>query len=517
MKTALYSVAEIRKIEQAAMADAKKESLMQQAGQAAATLALALIPTVPDFAKILILAGPGNNGGDALEAAYRLALSGAHVNVLLQTSPDVQFGDRAQALQRAKNSAVQFVDLSCMSEAIAFIASTRWTLIIDGLFGIGLKRAISGDLRNIVIAINTLNYRPNCPILALDVPSGLDADTGDIVGNGSGEGCAVRASDTITFIGDKPGLHTCYGRDYAGKVQVASLQIDSKHFTEPSAFLNDIELFSHFLHPRFHNSHKGSYGDLAVVGGAHGMAGAPILSARAALHCGAGRVFIAFCDDAPAYDSVQPELMCRHASQFDFGSATLIAGPGLGNSRNAVDVLTQVLNADTSLVLDADALNLIAVEPGLRQKAMRRRGDTLMTPHPLEAARLLGISGAEVQANRLDAARQLARQFQATVVLKGSGTVVAGAHGMIIINTTGNPALATAGTGDVLAGICGALLAQDWPAWEAALAAVWIHGQAADNLVKQDIGPIGLTASELIPAIRSTLNQLIAKHTLNEH
>jgi hydroxyethylthiazole kinase-like uncharacterized protein yjeF len=242
------------------------------------------------------------------------------------------------------------------------------------------------------------------------------------------------------------------------------------------------------------------------------MGGAAILSARAAAKCGAGRVFVAFLDDAPAYDDAQPELMCRIAHEHDFASGTLVAGPGLGTSRAAHDLLLRALNTQAPLVLDADALNLIAAEPGLQQKLVQRKGMQLMTPHPLEAARLLGTTSASIQADRLTAARELAHRYNSAVILKGSGTVIAqrnGSDGKITINTTGNPALATAGTGDVLAGICGALLAQGWSEHNAALAGPWLHGHAADVLVEQGIGPVGLTASELIPVVRASLNRLI--------
>ncbi|MGZ3241670.1 MAG: NAD(P)H-hydrate dehydratase, partial [Burkholderiaceae bacterium] len=292
------------------------------------------------------------------------------------------------------------------------------------------------------------------------------------------------------------------------KVQVAKLDIENKYFMQAHAQLSDIKLFAGALQRRLHNSHKGSYGDVAIVGGAHGMSGAPILAARAAAQCGAGRVFAVFVDAAPAYDSVQPELMCRSAHEFDFSSATVVVGPGLGMSRDAHDFLAQALNSKMPLVIDADALNLIAVEPGLKTKLTQRRAPTLMTPHPLEAARLLEISSTEVQTDRLAAARTLAQQCNATIILKGSGTVIARPDGNAIINTTGNPALATAGTGDVLSGISGALLAQQWPIWETAAAAVWLHGHAADALVGKGSGPIGLTASELIPEVRAALNQL---------
>ena len=313
----------------------------------------------------------------------------------------------------------------------------------------------------------------------------------------------------ITFIGDKPGLHTADGRDYAGLVQVADLGVERGLFPAAQARLNAPELFADWLRPRRQNSHKGSYGDLAVIGGAHGMCGAPVLAARAALHCGAGRVFVGFLEQAAAFDDAHPELMCRRAQDLNFSTSTLAIGPGLGDSRMAHDMLARALASNTPLVIDADALNLIAAEPGLQQKLRQRRAGALLTPHPLEAARLLGVTAGAVQADRLGAARALARQFNATVVLKGSGSVIAEASGMATINPTGNPALASAGTGDVLCGVCGALLAQGWPPAAAAWAAVWLHGAAADQLVAQGVGPVGLTASELIPAIRASLNQAI--------
>ena len=498
--TPLLSVAEIRTVEQAAAAELAPGTLMQRAGQAAAKAALDLIVGPNDEASVLVLAGPGNNGGDALEVAYRLAKSDVQVSVLLFADPAKQSLDAQHALQRAQTGA-QFFDPAGWRELV----STDWMIVVDGLFGIGLMRPISGDMHALVEHINRLA----CPVLALDVPSGLDADTGRIVGE---SGIAVHASHTITFIADKPGLHTGDGRDYSGKVQVAPLAIEDVHFPKPRTWLNDAKLFSSAVRRRPQNSHKGSYGDVAVIGGAHGMAGAPILAARTAAHCGAGRVYAAFIEAPPAYDSVQPELMCRRAGEFDFSGATLVVGPGMGNSRAAHDLLAQALHAHSALVLDADALNLIAAEPGLQQVLVQRKHATLMTPHPLEAARLLACTSAQVQADRLAAARTLAQRFHATVVLKGSGSVIARMDGTVVINTTGNPALATAGTGDVLAGVCGALLAQHWPVWEAALAAVWLHGTAADTLVQQGIGPIGLTASELIPAVRAALNQLVDQH-----
>ncbi len=495
--TALYSVSEIRAIEQANLAVLPAGTLMQRAGKAAARAASHLLSPRGSGARVLVVAGPGNNGGDALESAYLLADNGHEVTVLLFADTTRQPMDAQQALARAHNSAMHFI----APEAALATTTQHWDLVIDGLFGIGLTRPITGLQHGLVEAINTLS----CPVLALDVPSGLDADTGGIVGE---NGIAVRASHTITFIAGKPGLYTFQGRDHAGHVQVDRLDIADCYFQPPRAHLNSIEWFSPFLRPRPHASHKGSYGDVTVIGGAHGMAGAPILAARAAAKCGAGRVFATFIGEAPAYDSLQPELMCRHAKTVDFSASTLVIGPGLGMSRDAHDILAKALHASLPLVLDADALNLIATESSLQQQLASRNAPSILTPHPLEAARMLQVSTSEVQADRLATARKLAQRFNAITVLKGSGSVIAKAEGEVVINTTGNPALATAGTGDVLAGICGALLAQSFPAWNAALAAVWLHGKAADTLVIEDVGPIGLTASELIPSVRTILNRI---------
>jgi len=496
----LYTVAEIRAIEDDAAARLPAGALMQRAGQAGANAALDLLPFTTAQAKVLVLAGPGNNGGDALETAAHLAHAGAQVTILHFDTSAAPSEERALAMQRARSSDAVFADIGN-----AAIAATDWKLVIDGLFGIGLKRPLAGAMRALVETINALR----CPVLALDVPSGLDADTGAVVGP---DGVAVRATHTLTFIGDKPGLHTCDGRDVAGLVETSRLDLDAATLRSTRLHLNDEKFFARQVRARRQNSNKGSYGNVAIVGGAHGMGGAPILAGRAALTSGAGRVFVAFAQDAPAYDPTHPELMCRLAQDFDFDKATLVVGPGLGDATASKAILRRAIDSASALVADADALNMIAADTELQQALAARAGGSLLTPHPLEAARLLGVSAAEVQADRVAAARKLSRKFNATVVLKGSGTVIARVDGDAVINTTGNPALATAGTGDVLSGLCGSLLAQGWPQWEAALAAVWLHGMAADVLVTEGSGPIGLTASELIPAIRTALNRMVQYH-----
>jgi hydroxyethylthiazole kinase-like uncharacterized protein yjeF len=490
----LYSVAQIRAIEHAAAAALEPGTLMQRAGQVAANVALALLAGQANRS-VLLLAGPGNNGGDALETAANLAhvSAGVDVTVIHIAGQGPLSDETAQALARAQASPVRFIDALPPADP---------GLVIDGLFGIGLARPLDGNARALVEAVNALGW----PVLALDVPSGLDADTGNVVGE---YGVAMRAAHILTFIGDKPGLHTCAGRDHAGTVQVDRLAIEPALFPPSATGLNEPALFASQLKPRAHNSHKGSFGDVAIVGGAHGMAGAAMLAARAALFSGAGRVLVAALDPGPAFDSVQPEIMFRDAASYPVDSGTLVIGPGMGGSAHAMRLLASALSGDAALVLDADALNLISASVDLQQRLTARAGAKLLTPHPLEAARLLGVTTAEIQRDRLAAARSISERFGAIVVLKGSGSVIASPDGAAVINTSGNPGLATAGTGDVLAGICGSLLAQKWPARDAALGAVWIHGAAADRLVAQGVGPIGICAGELPAAARAVLNELV--------
>jgi hydroxyethylthiazole kinase-like uncharacterized protein yjeF len=504
----LYCIAQIRAIEQSAAQSLPPWTLMTRAGSAGADCALALLAPVGPIGQgghVLLLVGPGNNGGDALEMAAHLDDAGMQVAFWMADDSDESSApatERGAALAKARRSRSRQI-------AAADIALTKWDLIVDGLFGIGLQRPLAGDLREIALLANRLSEELPCPLLALDVPSGLDADTGAIIGQGTLDGIAIVATHTLTFIGDKPGLHTCDGRDCAGLVQVARLEIDPHHFPPATAHMNAPAHFASHLRARRQNTHKGSFGNVAVLGGAEGMTGAPVLAARSALFGGAGRVYIAFPGPGPAFDSAQPELMCRQADDFDVAGKALVVGPGLGDQDGARRLLARAIGSDSALLVDADGLNLLATNASLQALLAQRSAATVLTPHPLEAARLLGIPVREVQADRLAAARKLALQYRAVVVLKGSGSIIAGPDGGVAINGTGNAALATAGTGDVLSGLCGALLAQGWPASEAALAAVWLHGKAADDLVAAGIGPIGLTAGELIPAIRLAINALV--------
>jgi hydroxyethylthiazole kinase-like uncharacterized protein yjeF len=465
----LHEVAAIRRLEQRAAVALAPHVLMQRAGLAVARLALALAPHARTF---WVACGPGNNGGDGFEAAMHLKQWGKEP-IVTWLGEEARAPDDARAsLQRARTAGVRF----------AAVAPRDFDCAIDALLGIGATRSPEGRLLQ---HIEALNAGP-APVLAVDVPSALHADTGTAV-------ACVRATDTLSLLALKPGLFTAQGRDAAGTIWWDDLQVqDPEPATAmlsgpPAAFA------------RLHASHKGSYGDVAVVGGAPGMAGAALLCARAALHHGVGRVFVGFLDAAaPALDVQQPDLMVRAWDSLDFTAMTVACGCGGGEAVRAA--LPRAFDAH-ALVLDADALNAIAGDAQL-QSLLRARGQrgaaTVLTPHPLEAARLLELTAAEVQANRLGAARDLARRFGCVVVLKGSGTVIAAPDEAVRINPTGNARLAIAGTGDVLAGLVAARLANGEDAFEAATAAVYLHGLAADRWPAHEPLTASALASRLV-------------------
>lgn len=263
-----------------------------------------------------------------------------------------------------------------------------------------------------------------------------------------------------------------------------------------------------FPQPRPVDCNKGDFGAVAVIGGAPGMVGAALLAARAALFCGAGRVYAGVLDERIGLDPAMPELMVTHPAALPplAHPACLVVGPGLGQSAAARAALMAVLDLDQPLLLDADALNLIAADPVLREQVRARGAATVLTPHPGEAGRLLGLSTMEVQSNRPASALRLSETFHAVAVLKGAGTLVQAPAGELWRNTSGNPGMAAPGMGDVLAGIIAALIAQGMTVEAAAIYAVWLHGAAADQAVGEGLGPRGLTASELLPRVRRLLN-----------
>ena len=464
-RLALHGAQASRRAEQAALAAHAPHVLMERAGLSVARLAKALAPHAQ---VVQVWAGPGNNGGDGLVAARHLHQAGKRVLVSLLADRQRLPPDATEALRQALAAGVPVQPHP--GEAPA-------DLVIDALLGLGARRAPEGAMAATIAIINA----QSAPVLAVDIPSGLHPDTGQLLG-----AAAVRASATLALLTLKPGCHTGLGRDQAGEVWLDTLDIDAG---EPSAWLSGAP--EPLL--RMHASHKGSYGDVAVVGGAPGMVGAAWLAARAALAAGAGRVYCSPLDShAALLDPARPELMGRVAwwqsSPSVLAQTTVVCGCGGGDAVRAA--LPALLSQVARLVLDADALNAVAADEALQTllRARAARGlATLLTPHPLEAARLLQTSASAVQADRLAAAQELSAAFGCTALLKGSGSVIAAPQRLPQINPTGNAALATAGTGDVLAGWAAGRWAQN-PSVEAGAIgamAAWQHGHAADLWVAQ--------------------------------
>ncbi len=517
-RQALFNSSATRLIEQSAKASLPAHALMQRAGLATARLAMALAPHAQT---IWLACGPGNNGGDGLEAALHLKQWGktpvvtwlgdtASVPANASSLPadvDRVPADAARSRQRAIDAGVEF----------ATEPPANFDFGVDAIFGLGAQQRAAPIAPRMAQWIDCLNQSAS-RVLAVDLPTGLSADTGAAAQQ------AVRAFATLSLLTLKPGLFTASGRDQCGDIWLDTLNIATA--AEPCAWL----LGPPRANLRDHASHKGSFGDVAVVGGAPGMTGAALLAAQAALHFGAGRVFVSLIDGNGKGDAddtaalsvhpLQPELMFRALNTLHLKSMTVVFGCGGGNALHGP--LTHILQSDAHAVIDADGLNAIAesaeLQSGLLDRATRGL-HTILTPHPLEAARLLKTTTAAVQHDRVHAAQTLADQWRCTVALKGSGTVVAAPGMAPTINPTGNAKLATAGTGDVLAGIVGACLARYArlnpngglafanaanqaaynAAYEAACEAVFAHGQTADDW--PDDGPT-LTASGLADRLK---------------
>ena len=485
----VYLSAQIREIEALASA----APLMQLAGLAAAEYARELLG---EYGRtVLVQAGPGNNGGDAFEVAVHLKRWFYRVELVFAGDEHQLSEDALAALKKWR---------ACGGSTYAAPpAALRPDLVVDGLFGIGLTRALEGGYAELIAGINRLP----CTKLALDIASGINADTGAIMGT------ALRATHCITFIGLKPGLLTLDGPDYCGMphsdIRVADLGIDPSILPPSSGATTGSNLLRQALAPRPLNFHKGNAGSVAVLGGAHGMVGAALLAGRAALKLGAGKVFLGLlADPSPSIDYLQPELMLRTPRELlEPGLiAAFAAGPGMGTGKSAEQLLREVLDANVPLVLDADALNLVASSKTLQARLPKRSAASVLTPHPAEAARLLGCTTAEVQSNRVKAALDLAERYQAVAVLKGNGSIIAAPDATWRINTSGNAGMATAGMGDVLTGMIAALLAQGAEARSATASAVWLHGAAGDALAQGGKGPIGICAGEIIDSARALLN-----------
>ena len=473
----LYTVDQTQAIERQACQALPAFTLMQRAGRATAQLALAIAPHAK---RIWIACGPGNNGGDGLAAAAQLKAWGKQPVVTWLGTQDTLPSDAQQARLNAEAAGVEF----------ATEPPFGFDLAVDALLGIGAHHAPDG----MMAAWLTKMLQSDAPVLCVDTPTGLLADTGQWLGP---QQSMHAKRHTLSLLTLKPGLFTADGRDASGQVWFNDLGV--KPSQAHSAWLQCARPNRPNLP---HNSHKGTFGDVCILGGAPGMTGAAVLSALGALHGHAGRVFVGLLDHDAQHTvmAAHPSLMVRDPDALSLEKSTVVCGCGGGTLIRSH--LPKVISLAKKLVLDADALNAIAQDTSLQtllKKRQHRQKVTVITPHPLEAARLLGISSQQVQSDRLSAAQKLADTFQVTVVLKGAGSIVAGPLQMPTVNYSGNALLATAGTGDVLSGLIGAYLGHSDHAFEATCQAVFEHGHVADTW--PSVAPT-LDASTLAACVR---------------
>jgi len=489
LPTTIYDAAGVRALDRCAIErqGIPGYTLMCRAG---AALLTALEAEFPSCNRLLVVCGAGNNAGDGYVLARLAREEGYHVVVAALVPPASLGGDAARACKdfaRDGREAVTW-DPALLDEA---------DLVVDAILGTGLTRDVDGRFAQAVDAIN----ESGLPVLAVDIPSGLDADDGRI------RGTAVRAGATATFVGLKAGLVTGGGPDVCGRLHFSDLEVPAECVTAAQPVLRRLseDVLGGLLPRRPRSAHKGLFGHLLIVGGSPGMGGAVRLAGEAALRSGAGLVTIA---THPSHAAVvtggRPELMCRGVEGADdlaplFERATHLAlGPGLGTGTWGREMFAAALAAGLAAVLDADALNLLAAAP-------RCDDHWILTPHPGEAGRLLDRGTGDVQADRMGAAAAISERYGGVAVLKGAGTLVAAADGARpAICTDGNPGMASPGMGDVLTGIVGALLAQGLAPRRAAEAGVLVHALAGDAAARQ--GERGLVAGDLIAGIRTWVN-----------
>jgi len=464
---------------------------------------------------VLVVAGAGNNGGDGFVIARGLAQHGYRVAVALLADPEKIGGDAQTNLERWRRRRGKLLTLADRPEDLG-AAIDGAGVVVDCLLGTGLRREVRGPLGVAIEAINrgrdVADVGRRAVVVAVDLPSGLDGDRGEPLG------CAVRADLTVTLGAVKLGLVLPAARAWVGDLELVDIGIGEQAFAEiePVAEAGDADASRALLPKREATSHKGTHGHLLVVAGSVGKSGAAILAGRAALRSGAGLVTVA-CPEAvrPLVAGALPELMTDGTGTFSSaewharleGRKAVVVGPGLGTELAATRLVRWLVQrSEQPLVVDADGLNALA---GSLEVLSRARGGVVLTPHPGEMARLVGATVGEVQGDRVAQATSLAKRCGAVVVLKGSGTVIAAPDGRLRINTSGGPILGTGGTGDVLSGLIGALLAQGLAPFEAACLGVYLHGLAGDRLARR-LGDAGLLASELadeIPLARRELQE----------
>ena len=480
-QSALFTTAQVRALDQAAIGDGIAGiELMERAALAALA---ALQRRWPQARTLCVLCGPGNNGGDGFLLAALARAAGLQASVI--ALPGQPSGDAALARERFVGEGGE---MSSVTETLPDA-----DVYVDALFGSGLNRAPAGDAARLITAVNAQSR----PVLALDVPSGLDSDLGVAF-----EPC-LRATATVCFVGWKRGLFTANGPDQCGERSLATLDVPSHVHAHAEA--DAMLLTPQTLPPRPRDSHKGRYGHVLAIGGDLGAGGAVRMCGEAAARVGAGLVSIATreANVGPVLGG-RPELMPhgvhvpRNLEPLLARASVLAIGPGLGQDDWGQGLWYAGLDAGKPTVLDADGLNLLA---GGRRALPER---VVLTPHPGEAGRLLETTTAEVQADRFAAVRKLAQKFSAVVVLKGAGSLIADANGRTAVCPWGNPGMASGGMGDVLTGVIAGLLAQGLGTWEAACLGVGLHARAGDLAARA--GERGLLASDLFPYLRALVN-----------
>ncbi|WP_372871563.1 NAD(P)H-hydrate dehydratase [Shewanella sp.] len=481
----LYTAAQIREAEHEAIhrGQCSQYDLVEQAGSAA----MAILDSLEKSdCRTLVLVGKGNNGADALVLSRLLLARGNTPRVALLAAGKTP--EHAQALKAYVNAGgeIENFDEDLLAEA---------EVIVDGMLGTGVAGELSEPLKQCIEAVN----EQRAWVLSLDLPSGVNANTGNIIP------VAIEADVTLCFGGLKQGLFTSRARHFAGTVMYASVGLgEILAETQPAAQRVDGGFLKDLLGRRARDSHKGKSGKVTVMGGNYGMAGAVRLAGEACLRAGAGLVtVISRPEHQLTVNANRPELMFWGCELVDMEvylrlgwADVLVLGPGLGKDDWAYNLYKAVGLSDKPCVLDADALNLLSKEPC-------RQVNRVLTPHPGEAARLLGVTITEVEANRFDAVRKLHQIFGGVVLLKGAGTLIYDGN-MLIVAPVGNPGLASGGCGDVLSGIIAALMAQGLETMTATVAGVVIHGEAADLAAKD--GERGMLASDLMPFIRQLVN-----------
>ncbi|OGP70004.1 MAG: hypothetical protein A2Y80_06045 [Deltaproteobacteria bacterium RBG_13_58_19] len=509
----LVTAAEMRELDRRAIEELGLPSLvlMENAGRSTYQVLRREFPQLAG--PVMVLAGRGNNGGDGYVVARYLANAGVPVTVFLLAAKSEVQGDALVNLKILEQMGVEVVEVreeSHLSEVGHRLA--RSALLVDALLGTGLNAEVRGLIRTLIERINHLRV----PVLAVDIPSGLSADTGRPLGE------AIKAQVTVTYGWPKIGQILPPGRDYVGRLWQVDISIPPALAQELPLELAEARDLRELLPYRPFGSHKGTFGHLVVLAGSEGKTGAATLAGEGALRAGAGLVTVgvaASLNDilemklTEAMTLPLPEVSGSRALgrgalkplvDFLADKTALALGPGLGTHPETQELIRQLVRqCPLPMVIDADGVNALDSDPTCLKDAA---GPRLLTPHPGEMARLVGSTPKEIQARRLEAAGELAAQYGVWVVLKGAQTVVAAPDGRVSLNSTGNPALASGGTGDVLTGLMGGFLAQKLAPWDAARLGVYLHGLAADYLAEQH-GPRGWIAGDLLTIFPEVLEE----------